>query len=135
MNSGKLERDKRSKQKSFKRFLNSIKYSIDGLKYAYTNEQSLWLHGMGSILIIILGLVFQITFIRWAILIIAAVVVMTIELLNTAIEATVDMITSEYHPLAKIAKDCGSAAGGVAGVMLLVISIVIFMPYIIALFS
>ena len=45
---------------SFKRFLNSIKYSFDGLKYAYGNEQSLWLHGMGSILIIILGFVLQI---------------------------------------------------------------------------
>lgn len=135
MNSGKLERDKRNKQKSFKRFLNSIKYSVDGLKYAYQNEQSLWLHGMGSLLIIILGLVFRITFIRWAILIIASVVVMAIELLNTAIEATVDMITKDYHPLAKIAKDCGSAAGGVAGVMLAIISVVIFMPYIIALFN
>lgn len=135
MNSGKLERDKRNKQKSFKRFLNSIKYSVDGLKYAYRNEQSLWLHGMGSLLIIALGLIFRITFIRWAILIIASVVVMAIELLNTAIEATVDMITKDYHPLAKIAKDCGSAAGGVAGVMLAIISVVIFMPYIIALFN
>lgn len=122
-------RNKKNKKKSFKRFLNSLKYTKDGLIYAYGNEQSLWLHGVGSIVIIILGLVFQISFIKWSILIIASVVVLAIELLNTAIEATVDLITKEIHPLAKIAKDCGSAAGGVAGVMLFIISLFIFVPY------
>ena len=129
-----LEERKKHKQMGFKRFLNSIKYSIDGLKYAYGNEQSLRIHAMGSLVILILAIIFKVSFIRWAILIIAIVVVMVIELLNTAIEATVDLITSEIHPLAKIAKDCGSAAGGVAGVMMFIIALVIFLPYIIALF-
>ena len=129
-----LEKRKESKKLGFKRFLNSIKYSLDGLKYAYRNEQSLIIHGFGTIIIIILGLIFQIRFIEWAILIIASVVVMAIELLNTAIEATVDLVTDKFHPLAKIAKDCGSAAGGVSGVMLAIIAIFIFIPYIWKLF-
>ena len=86
-----VKKQKEHKKMSFKRFLNSIKYSFDGLKYAYGNEQSLWLHGMGSILIIILGFVLQISFNQWAILIIALVVVLAVELLNTAIEAAVDL--------------------------------------------
>ena len=130
-----LEKRKENKKLGFKRFLNSIKYSLDGLKYAYQNEQSLIIHGVGTLIIIILGIIFQISFIRWAILIIASVVVMAIELLNTAIEATVDLVTDKFHPLAKIAKDCGSAAGGVAGVMQAIIAIVIFAPYIMALFG
>ncbi len=129
-----LEKRKESKKLGFKRFLNSIKYSLDGLKYAYRNEQSLIIHGVGTIIIIILGLIFQIRFIEWAILIIASVVVMAIELLNTAIEATVDLVTDKFHPLAKIAKDCGSAAGGVSGIMLAIIAIFIFIPYIWKLF-
>lgn len=130
-----LKKRKENKKLGIKRFFNSIKYSLDGLAYAYRNEQSLIIHGVGTTLIIILGLIFQITFIRWAILIIASVVVMAIELLNTAIEATVDLVTDEFHPLAKIAKDCGSAAGGVAGIMQAIIAIVIFAPYIMALFN
>ncbi len=130
-----LKERKKHKQMGIKRFFNSIKYSIDGLKYAYPNEQSLWLHGFGSLLLILLGVIFQITFIRWAILIVASVVVLAIELLNTAIEAVVDLVTDKYHPLAKIAKDCGSAAGGVSGLMLFIIACFIFAPYIMALFK
>lgn len=128
-----VKKRKENKKMSFKRFLNSIKFSIDGLAYAYGNEQSLWLHGMGSLIIIILGFILQISFNQWAILIIALVVVLAVELLNTAIEAAVDLVTSEIHPLAKIAKDCGSAAGCVTGVMLTIISLFIFIPKIIEL--
>ncbi len=129
-----LKKQKEKKKMSFKRFLNSIKFSIEGLIYAYGNEQSLWIHGIGTFIIIILGLLLQISFNQWAILVIALVVVLSVELLNTAIEATVDLVTKEIHPLAKIAKDCGSAAAFVAGVMLTIISLFIFIPYIIAWF-
>lgn len=124
---------KKHKRFSFKRFLNSIKYSIDGLVYAYSNEQSLWLHGFGTIMVIVIAFILNITFIQWAIIIVASVVVLAVELLNTGIEATVDLVTSEYHPLAKIAKDCGSAAAFVAGIMFVIICCVIFIPYVITL--
>lgn len=127
------KKPKDQKKKSFKRFLNSVKFSIEGLMYAYGNEQSLWLHGVGTIIIIILGFLLGISFNQWAILVIASVVVLAVELLNTAIEATVDLITKEIHPLAKIAKDCGSAAAFVTGVMLTIISLFIFVPYVVAL--
>lgn len=135
MSSKKLEKRKEHKKMNFQRFKNSVKYSLDGLYYAYSNEQSLWTHGIGTLFIIIIGFILQISFNQWAILIIASVVVLAIELLNTAIEATVDLITREIHPLAKIAKDCGSAAGFVSGVMLAIISFFIFVPYIIEMFK
>ena len=122
------------KKMSFKRFLDSIKYSVQGLAHGYRNEQSLWLHGICTILAIILGLLLDITFNQWAIIIIALVVVLAVELLNTAIEATVDLITKEIHPLAKIAKDCGSAAAFVSALMATIICLFIFIPYIIDLF-
>ena len=51
------------------------------------------------------------------------------ELINTAIEATVDMVTTEYNEYAKIAKDCGSAATGVMSVLATVVNAIIFVPY------
>ena len=131
MNSKKQEKHKKM---SFKRFLNSVKYSIEGLNHAYKNEQSLWLHGGGVFLAVILGIVLKINFFEWAVIIVAFVVVLAIELLNTAIEAVVDLVTKEIHPLAKIAKDCGSAAAFVSGVASAVICLVIFLPKIIELF-
>ena len=50
-----LKKRKETKKMGIKRFFNSIKYTIDGLKYAYQNEQSLIIHGVGTTLIIILG--------------------------------------------------------------------------------
>ena len=61
--------------------------------------------------------------------------IMEIEFLNTAVEATVDLVTQEYHPLAKIAKDCGSAAACMASFMALIVNGIIFIPYIIELFK
>ena len=123
-----------NKQMSFKRFLNSIKYSIQGLVHGYKNEQSLWLHGISSILAIILGIILNISFNQWAIILIALVVVLAVELLNTAIEATVDLVTKEIHPLAKVAKDSASAAAFVSSIVATIICIFIFIHYIIDLF-
>ena len=129
-----LKKQEKHKKMSFKRFLNSIKYSVDGLVNAYQNEQSLWLNAMCTIIIVILGFALQISFIQWAIIVIALVIVLAVELLNTAIEATVDLVTKEIHPLAKVAKDCGSAAAFVSSIMVFIICCFIFIPKIIALF-
>ena len=53
---------------------------------------------------------------------------MEIEFLNTAIEAVVDMVTQKYHPLAKIAKDCGSAATCMATLIATIVHLWIYMP-------
>ena len=122
------------KKKGFKRFLKSFKYSIEGLKYAYKNEQSLLIHFIATVLAIILGLTFKISHMEWAVLCIALGVVLASELINTAIEAAVDLITLEINPLAKIAKDCGSAATFVFSMIAAVIGIIIFIPRIMHVF-
>lgn len=130
----KISRDE-LKKKGFKRFLMSFKNSVDGLIYAYKNEQSLWIHGVCTFFSIVLGLAFKISFNEWAIVLISLGVTLGMELINTAIEATVDLITLEIHPLAKIAKDCGSAATFVASIIAIVVALVIFGPKVIHLFQ
>ena len=106
---GQISRDE-LKKRGFKRFLNSFKFSIQGLKYAYKNEQSMLIHAIVTIIAIALGLLFKISLMEWAVLCLSLGVTLAAELINTAIEAAVDLCTLEIHPLAKIAKDCGSAA-------------------------
>ncbi len=117
------------KEKGIKRIFRSIKCSLDGLYYAYRYEQSLWLHGLLSIFTIILGLCFKIKLSEWAILFIALGSILSLELLNTAIEANVDLVTLEYNRLAKIAKDCGSAASFVMSIVAFIICLMVFEPY------
>lgn len=116
------------------RFFKSIKYSLDGLYYAYRYEQSLWLHGFATIFATILGIIFKIKLSEWAIIFIALGSILALELINTAIEAAVDLTTTKIHPLAKIAKDCGSAASFIMSIVAIVIALFVFGPYLTAIF-
>ena len=60
--------------------------------------------------------------------------VIALELINTAIEAVVDLVTEEYHPLAKVAKDTSAAAVFVFAIIAIIVGIIIFLPKIIGLF-
>lgn len=114
--------------------LNKCKYSLDGLKYCFLNETSFLFEALAGILIIILGIIFDINFVEWVISLGSLMIIAITELLNTAIEATVDMVTREYNPLAKIAKDCGSAATGIISILATIVNLIIFVPYFIGLF-
>ncbi len=122
---------KERKKFSLRRFFISFKYSFDGLKYAYLNEQSMLLHLISTIIIIVLGIFFKISLIEWIICITLLTCIMSIELLNTAIEATVDLVTKEKRELAKIAKDTSSASAGMISIFSLVVFLLIFVPKII----
>ena len=123
------------KKLGFKRILKSFKFSFDGLKYAYTHEQSLALHVIVMAFIILCGFVFKITPIQWVITLVMGALILVAELFNTSIEAVVDMVTQEYHPLAKVAKDTASAACFVADMVAAGMWLVVFGPKIIALFG
>ncbi len=123
----------KSKYKGLKRIIYSTKYSLDGLYYAYKNERSLWIHGVLSIIGILLGLFLGLSHTQWGIVLITLAVILAFELVNTAVEATVDMVTLEYNELARIAKDCCSAATFVMTLCGLVIFVIIYGPKILAL--
>jgi len=126
----KISRDD-IKKRGFGRFVRSFGYSIDGLKYAYKYEQSMLIHVIATICVISVNIFFHITGMEWLITLLAIGMVLSAELINTAIEAVVDLVTLEIHPLAKIAKDCGSAATFVLACMAAAIGFVVYIPYII----
>ena len=124
----------KNKKFSVKRFLNSFRFSLDGLKYAYKYEQSMTIHLVCTIFAIILGIWLKISALEWAICILGLGIIMAIELLNTAVEAVVDLASPEIHPLAKIAKDTASASVGVFSFITILVDCFIFIPKIILLF-
>ena len=128
----KISRDE-IKKHGFKRFLASWKYSMEGLIYAYKYEQSMLIHVFLTIAAIVMNILLKVTGVEWGITILILGVVLSSELINTAIEAVVDLVTLEIHPLAKIAKDCGSAATFVLSLMGGVIMAIIYIPYLIEL--
>lgn len=133
-NRKKIHREVIKKQYGINRFINSITNSLAGLKYAYTHEQSLLIHIILSVIVVFAGVYFKITGTQWVLVLFAAAIIIVAELLNTAIEATVDLVTEEYHPLAKVAKDCASAAVFFISIVAGCVWLYVFVPKILSLF-
>jgi diacylglycerol kinase len=121
-------RDERKNTKGIKKFINSFKYPMSGLRYAYKNEQNLMVDIGMAVLVIIAGILFKISIAEWAILTITVGLVISLELVNTAIEAVVDLVTENYHPLAKVAKDTSAAAVLVLAIVAIIEGLIIFLP-------
>lgn len=92
------------------RLVNAFGYSVDGFKAAFKYEDAFRQEVFLAIVLIPLGLYLGKTGVEKALLIAVVLLVMIVELFNSAIEAAVDHTSLERHPLAKRAKDIGSAA-------------------------
>ena len=123
------------KKHGFGRFLKSFGYSMDGLIYAYKYEQSMLIHVIVTIAVVITNILLRINSYEWLVTLLSIGMVLSAELINTAIEAVVDLVTLEIHPLAKIAKDCGSAATFILACMAAAIGCVVYIPKFIDIFS
>ncbi|MBL8505646.1 diacylglycerol kinase [Methylobacillus glycogenes] len=93
-----------------RRLINAFGYSVDGIKAAYRNEDAFRQEVLMAAVLIPLALYLGDDAIARALMIGSVLLVIIVELLNSAIEATVDRISLENHQLAKRAKDIGSAA-------------------------
>ena len=121
------------KEKGIKRFVNSFGYALEGLIYAFKYEQNMLVHILATILVVVLGLIVDLSSTEWLFVFLIIGLVVATELINTSIEAVVDLISPDEHPLAKIAKDTAAAAVMVFAIVSILIGIFIFLPKIIAL--
>lgn len=93
-----------------KRVINAFFYSLEGFRAAWKHEDAFRQETLLALLLIPLALYFGENAIGRALMIASVFLVLIVELVNSAIEATVDRISLENHKLAKRAKDIGSAA-------------------------
>lgn len=126
-----MESRKNVKKHGIRRFINSFKYSFQGLAYAFKYEQSMTIHVIVCITVIALGLLLKINIFEWLVCFILFGLVIATELINSAIEAIVDLISPNKNELAKIAKDTASAAVFVFALVAATSGIIIFLPKII----
>lgn len=113
----------------------AFKNAFQGLKYVLVTQRNAWIHLLITVLVIALGIIFRVDRIDWAILMIAIALVWIAEILNTSIEALVDLVVQQYHPLAKVAKDTGAAAVLFAAIIAVILGITVFLPRILEVFQ
>ncbi len=111
-----------------KKFLNSFKYAFQGILTSFKSERNMKVHFLIMFLVIILGLLYKISKVEWMICIILFSIVIAGELINTAIEITVDIAMPEKNEKAKKAKDVSAGAVLVLAIGAAIIGLIIFIP-------
>ncbi|WP_392349872.1 diacylglycerol kinase family protein [Parasynechococcus sp.] len=107
----------------------SFRYAAQGLGYAFISQRNFRIHVITGAVVFGLATWLQLDLIRLSVLMLTVAAVLVLELLNTAIEAVVDLaIGRRFHPLARIAKDCAAAAVLVAAISALMIAAFLLLP-------
>jgi len=112
-----------------RRLLNAFGYSLAGFRAAYKHEDAFRQEVLLACVLIPLALFLPVSGIGKALMIASVLLVIIVELLNSAIEATVDRISLENHALAKRAKDIGSAAVLLSLVNVLVVWVLVLVSH------
>ena len=111
-----------------KNWLQRANVAIEGIIYAVKTQRHMRYHLFAALAALILGLVLNISRIEFILLCMSIVLVLVTEMLNTAIETTVDMISEEYHPLARNAKDIAAGVVLIASIGALMLGYLILYP-------
>jgi diacylglycerol kinase (ATP) len=114
-------------------FLASFRYAYAGLAYCFRTQRNYRIHIAIGLLAALVGLVVGLSWVEWAIVAILVVVVLAAEMVNTMVEALVDLVTQEHHPLAKVAKDVAAGVVLLSAVGAVAVGALIFLPKIVAL--
>lgn len=115
--------------KSRRTILWSFNFAIEGIVYALRTQRNMRVHMALAVFVTISSLLLNVTRIQLVAVVFAICLVFVTELLNTAVEATVDIATEHFDPLAKVAKDVAAGAVLVASVNALIVAyLVLFEP-------
>ncbi|MCL6478606.1 MAG: diacylglycerol kinase family protein [Peptococcaceae bacterium] len=120
-------REKTGRKKSL---TESFVYAGRGLRRVLAGQRNMRIHLAVTSAVFVAAAWFKITPLETALIIFAVALVLSAEMLNTAIEKTVDLVTGEYHPLAAQAKDAAAGAVLLAAFFSVIIGALVFYPYV-----
>ncbi len=115
-------------------FIKSFNHAIDGVIYTIKNERNFRIHLILLSITIIIGLFFHLTTTEWLFITVISSMVLFAELINTAVENTLDWLEPNHHDDVKIVKDVCAGAVLVTAVGAIIMGIIIFTPYVVELF-
>ena len=129
--SGKTESGHEKKNPLIK----SFGYAFEGIRTGILKERNMKIHCVAAIAVTAAGTLLEISAAEWCVCLLLFGLIISLELVNTAVEAVVDLVTEEQAPLAKTAKDTAAGAVLFSAVMAAVIGCIIFLPRLAALFG
>lgn len=110
----------------------SFGYAFEGIFAGIRGERNMNIHCFAAVCVVVAGVLFHISVTEWCICLVLFGLILSLELVNTAIEAVVDLVTEDKKPLAKLAKDTAAGAVLIAAVMAAMAGLLIFVPKLIS---
>jgi diacylglycerol kinase (ATP) len=120
---------------NFRRLYKGFGFAFEGVGHALKKDQNLRIHFVIAFIVMLMSLFFKVNPFEMGILGVMIILVIVTEMINTAIENMVDLITKEYHQEAKIAKDVSSGMVLITAVGSVVVGLLIFLPYVLRFFA
>ncbi|PIQ24139.1 diacylglycerol kinase [bacterium (Candidatus Blackallbacteria) CG17_big_fil_post_rev_8_21_14_2_50_48_46] len=114
--------------KGFKKFLLGFRWAGEGLVYALKTQRNMQVHAAASLLALSLSLWLNLLPLEWAVLFLTLGLVLSLELLNTALEASLNHLAPEIHPQVKIAKDVAAGAVLAASIAAVAVGLCLWGP-------
>lgn len=111
----------------------SFGYAFEGIFTGIKKERNMKIHCLAMLCVVAAGFSLRISTLEWCICLILFGLILSLELVNTAVEAVVDLVTEERKPLAKLAKDTAAGAVLIAAIMAAGVGMLIFVPKMLAL--
>ena len=108
--------------------LQSFRYAFTGLWYVLRSQRNARIHLIAALAVTAMGLWLRLDALRWAVLTLTIALVFFAEMVNTVAEAIVDLVTEEYRPLAKVAKDVSAGAVLVTAMASVVVGLLVLGP-------
>ncbi|WP_151735887.1 diacylglycerol kinase family protein ['Paenibacillus yunnanensis' Narsing Rao et al. 2020] len=109
-----------------KKFWHSFRFAAQGIGAAFKSELNMKVHCAMTLVVLAAAAAFKLPASKWMLLLLAITLVLGTELLNTAIEATIDLVSPGLHPLAKKAKDTAAGAVLLTAVFAVIVGIYVF---------
>ena len=111
----------------------SVRAALAGASHTLRTQPNAWIELAAFVVVMAAAWLFGVSAVEWALLGLTIMAVLALEAINTAIEAVVDLVTPEYHPLARVAKDTAAGAMIFMVVGSLIVAGAIFGPRLLAL--
>lgn len=110
------------------RYVKSFFHACSGIMYGIKYEHNIIIMIIATIVVVFAGFYYNISAPEWLFILFAVGSVTSAEMINSSIEATIDLVTTEIHPLAKIAKDTASASTLILCIVSFIGACIIFIP-------
>ena len=108
--------------------LASFRYAIKGIYHLFRYEHNAWIQAIAAFIIITLGFILHFSKTEWALIIICIGLVLMAEILNTAMELLVDLVSPEYNELAGKIKDLSAGAVLISSIVSLIVGLIVIIP-------